>query len=425
MCATFPEPNAALPDTGMTEMSADVDAVPVIFICDFPPSNLRGGSVLISRLLEKYPPEDLVVLTGSHYDHASPIEGRLSCRHLVFPSTNETGRWGLGRIKSIIEWLLIPVLALYGVWVVHSNHSKVIVTIAHGHFFVAAMLTSFATRVPFILIVHDDWVHDVRERAVLLKYVCGPIFQFVARRAAHVYAVSPYMQAMLLENYGVTSELQMPATEPPSECDGETLTPRPNDGECLRIAYAGTLTGATDDTLNLLVNLVKADKLLGYGVERCELYLYVMATPEEATQAGWDHPRIKFHGWATQDELRRALAIADILFLPYSFQDDQHHFTMASFPSKTADYLKSGRPILIFAPPYSSLVRYARQSGIAEVVDEPSEEKLLEKIAYMANSAECRERLLANSQAALEENHNIRKQRNRFCQLVAQLATGT
>ena len=41
-----------------------------------------------------------------------------------------------------------------------------------------------------------------------------------------------------------------------------------------------------------------------------------------------------------------------------------------AFPSKIADYLAAGKPILVFGPRYSSLVRYASEQGFAEIVDE-------------------------------------------------------
>lgn len=393
----------------------------ILFVCDFPPSNLRGGSVLISRLLESYPRNRIVVLTGSYFDKVSPQEGRLSCKQLVFPTSSETGRWGLGRIKSLIEWLAIPLLAVYGVWIVKNHRTKVIVTIAHGHFFVAAALIGWVTGVPLVLMVHDDWVSGVLRGSVVLKYFCIPIFQFVTRRAAHVYAVTPYMGEMLATKYGVTSEVQMPAIEPGINANASTIPAMKND-ECLRIIYAGTLTGATDDSFNLLLELVKGEKLLNYGIKSWELLLFVMATPEQAKAAGWEHERIRFQGWVSQEDLKSSLTTADILFLPFSFREDERFATSQAFPSKTADYLKSGKSILIFAPPYSSLVRYAQQFGFAEIVDVPNEENLAQSIARIWSCAAYREELGINSRAALNVNHDINKQRAEFNTLLNHLA---
>jgi glycosyltransferase involved in cell wall biosynthesis len=420
MHTSYAEPRAAFPAEKTQEAVANAEATPILFMCDFPPSNLRGGSVLIGRLLESYPRNRVVVLIGSYFNNVSPAEGRLSCKQLVFPTSNETGPWGLGRIKSLIDWLMMPLLTVYGLWVVKNHRTKVIVTIAHGHFFVAAALIGWVAGVPVVLMVHDDWVSGVVRGSLVLKYFCVPIFQFVTRRAAHVYAVTPYMGEMLATKYGVASEVQMPAIEPGIDAAASTVGPK-ND-ECLRIVYAGTNTGATDDSLSLLLNLVKGEKLFSYGINSWELLLFVMATAEQVKAAGWEHERIKFQGWVSQEELESALTTADILFLPFSFREDERFATSQAFPSKAADYLKSGKPILIFAPPYSSLVKYARQFGFAEIVDEPSEEKLAQSIARIWGSAAYREQLGVNSQAALKANHDINKQRAEFKTLLKNLA---
>jgi glycosyltransferase involved in cell wall biosynthesis len=424
MPTTYAESSVTFSEVKTQKVVDEGEAASILFMCDFPPSNLRGGPVLISRLLESYPRNRIVVLSGSYFDRISPEEGRLCCKQFFFPTSNETGRWGLGRIKSLIDWLLIPVLGLYGIWVVKNHNTEVIVTIGHGHFFVAAALTSWVIGVPMVLIVHDDWVGEMLRGSFVLKHFCIRIFQFVTRRAAHVYAVSPSMRDMLAMKYGVASEVQMPGIEPEIDANASPTLARNND-ECLRILYAGSLSAAVDDSLNILVELIKADKLSGYGIKSWELLLFVPVAPEQARAAGWNHEKIKVQGWVSQEELKAALTTADILFLPYSFRDEERFATSQAFPSKTTDYLMSGKSILILAPPYSSVARYANEFGFAEIVVEPSEEKLAQSIARIWSSAVYREELAVNSRAALHANHDINKQRAEFRVLLNHLAQET
>ncbi len=165
----------------------------LLYVCDFPPSNLRGGTVLISRLLQSYPMSDLVLFTGSYFDSVSPKEGRLPCRQIIFPTTNETGRFGLGRIKSLIDWLAIPIITICGLWLVRSNRIKAIVTIAHGHFFIAAALISRISGAPLILMVHDDWVAGMMKGSLVLRYFCAPVFGWAVKIAAHGVDVRGYL----------------------------------------------------------------------------------------------------------------------------------------------------------------------------------------------------------------------------------------
>ena len=95
---------------------------------------------------------------------------------------------------------------------------------------------------------------------------------------------------------------------------------------------------------------------------------------------------------------------------------------IAGFPTKTADYMACGRPILVFGPEYSSLVRYAREYGFAEIVTEPSDDALAKGIRDIVSSPTRRAVLVSRAFSALSTNHDIFKQRREFRQLVAELA---
>jgi glycosyltransferase involved in cell wall biosynthesis len=396
-----------------------VNSTNILFVCDFPPSNHQGGSILASRLLSDYPANRLTVLTGTAGSSAAPGEGRLRCRHKLFPTMNETGRWGIGRLKSAISWLLLPVLALTIIWQIKIRHINLSISIAHGHFFIAAALASLMTSTRLILIVHDDWVADTSRNAYLLKYFAARLFGFAARRADYVYAVSETMQELLSTTYAVKAELQLPATERYESTSVKQN--RDTAPDCLRIVYSGICHTAYVDGLNVLIDVLKSETLATFGIRSWELHLYSPLTPEEARQIGWTHQGIKLHGWVPQDDLRQGLSEADILFAPLTFNEDLKYFVERSFPSKTADYLASRKPVLIRAPRYSSLVKYARPLRFAEIVDEPEEENLVKGILKIWTSADYRRSLAANAARAFSEYHDINAQRASFRRIVSQL----
>ena len=199
---------------------------------------------------------------------------------------------------------------------------------------------------------------------------------------------------MLRDEYQTESELQLPATEIQEiESSAGNAEAKP---DTFRIVFAGIGSGAVLEGLNLIIQAIKSGRLAALGLKSCELHLYMAASPDDARRLGWEHEAIKLRGWVSQEELRSALKTADLLFLPYSFRDDQRFFTTRSFPSKVADYLASGKPILILSPSYASIVEYASRYGFAEIVDEPNEEKLAQGIARIWSSATYREELRVN-----------------------------
>src|SRR5579864_1522885 len=147
------------------EEKATGKVVRLLYMCDFPPSNHSGGSILMSRLLQDYPSDRIAILTSSRYLRVSPHEGRLGCDHITFPTTKGWGRWGVGRIKNVLDWLMVPVLALFAVWVIRQRRIRLMISVAHERFFIAAAIASKLTSVPMVLIVHDDWIHTQQRRA--------------------------------------------------------------------------------------------------------------------------------------------------------------------------------------------------------------------------------------------------------------------
>jgi hypothetical protein len=112
------------------------------------------------------------------------------------------------------------------------------------------------------------------------------------------------------------------------------------------------------------------------------------------------------------------LSNADILFLPFSFAPEEMHTVKTAFPSKTADYLASGTPILVFGPKYSTLVAYALREGFGEIVMEPEGELLAHAIQRIARDAGRREMLSRRGQVVFSKYHDIAQQRVDFVRLL-------
>ena len=405
------------------EEQAAGQTVRLLCICDFPPSNFAGGPILMSRLLQDYPPDRVVVLTSSRYLSVSPKEGRLACPHIAFPTTKGWGRWGLGRIKNTIDWLMIPVLGLVTAYLIRKRRIDVMMTIVHGHFFIAAAVAGWITRTPYIAVAHDDTVTPIQRQSPLFKYVLRPLLRRVLRGASHVYAISPEMQSRLKSEYGVDSELQRPATE--AGCSDDTVAKRAPSSHSPVILYAGAITEAVEDTLKLLAEILVTGKLQSCGLESARLCLYTQLSPEKIRDWGWDHPSISVQGWVPQKELQCVLRSADILFLPFSFSERARYAVESAFPSKTADYLAAGQPILVFGPPYSSLVRYAAEQGFAEIVDEFSPDALARGIHNIVASPEHRDTLASRALEVFSQHHDIDRQRSQFLLMLNTLTGGS
>ena len=374
----------------------------------------------MSRLLQDYPTDSIKVLTGSRYLRVSPQEGRLTCPHIAFPTTKGWGPWGLGRVKTVIDWLMVPVLALFAVCMVVRQRTNAIITIAHGKFFIGAALAGWITGTPYIVMMHDDNVAPVEQESRILKSVLRCSFRLALRRAAHIYAIGTEMQQLLKSEYGVDSELQRPGTNIHREL-GVAEIESPSSSHSPSILYAGAITDSVEDSLKLLCELLVSGKLRTRGNVPVELRLYTQLSSEKVKEWGWNDSAISVHSWVPQADLARILQSADILFLPYSFSETVRYAVESAFPSKTADYLAAGKPILVFGPAYSSLVRYASEQGFAEIVHEFNAEALARGVFNIIDFPSRQRELSRRSLAVFSLNHDINRQRANLHDLLLRL----
>ncbi len=386
-----------------------VDPVRLLYVCDFPPSNLGGGPILMSRLLKEYSSDSLTVLTSKRYARISPPEGRLDCEQNCVALSEGYGRFGLGRLRIALNWLRIPLIALTAIRIIRRRRIAAILTVLHGYFHFVATLAARLTGIPYVVIVHDDYTCQ-------MNTLVRQMTRAVLRNAARIYCVSPGMQETVRLQFGVESELQRPASEKPA-----FAASRQQKDE-LSIVFAGSITAAVEDSLRALAELIVTGKLKESGIPNAKLHLYTVVRDEQKRAWGWDHADIVIHSWVGQNELVQVLRNADILFLPFSFAPSERHTVETAFPSKTADYLASGTPILIFGPEYSSLVGYARREGFGEIVSDRKPELLIGAIRRLTADPECRQMVMSRSLQVFSKYHDICRQRVEFSNMLQAIA---
>ncbi len=101
--------------------------------------------------------------------------------------------------------------------------------------------------------------------------------------------------------------------------------------------------------------------------------------------------------YVDQASLADAQARSTILFLPLAFESPLPLMIRQNFPTKAMDYLRSGRPILVHAPPDSYLTWLAKKEGFALVVDRPDIEELAAAIDRLVADTQLQEDLVAKA----------------------------
>jgi glycosyltransferase involved in cell wall biosynthesis len=393
-------------------------AVKLLYVCDFPPANGSGGPILMKRLLQSYAPDHVIVFTNSEAFCESQPADRLSCPHVVFPGFGVSKRLWVGRLKHLLNWAVLACVTVAATVTILRRQVAVLVTVLHSRYFLAAAAAGWLTRKPYVVLVHDEYFS--RSAATWFsRRIVKPLSGMVLRHAAHVYAISPGMRRLLQVEFGAESEVQWPATERhPRRAQFAAAA-----GKETIILFAGAITYAVEDSLRLLIEIITSGRLKRDGIS-VKLHLYSRLSDDQRSAFG-NHPDVVVKNWVMQSEMPGVLAGADILILPYSFLESSRHAVETGFPSKTADYLAAGKPVLVFGPPYSTVVHYALEEGFAEVVTECSADALTRAIERVLLAPGHGAALRAKALEVFFRNHDIDRQRAQFRLLLQSLTRST
>jgi glycosyltransferase involved in cell wall biosynthesis len=202
------------------------------------------------------------------------------------------------------------------------------------------------------------------------------------------------MCAAYATRYGASAEVIYPMrARDCAEFDAPPERVGRQDGP-FTIAFAGSIN--SDGYIQALLALQEALTPIDG-----RLLIFGPLTADEARQCGLNEPHTIVRGLLSATELMARLREeADALFVPMSFRLPDRTNMELAFPSKLADCTAVGLPLLIYGPPYSSVVEWARQnSGVAELVDTDQNRELAQAVARLATDPATR---LALANKALE-----------------------
>jgi glycosyltransferase involved in cell wall biosynthesis len=349
------------------------------YIGEVPVECSYHGSALLWRLLESYPPKDLLIVEGIH---RSSVERRLPGVRYIHPPTPGIGRMLRTRYSLHVSEVLYRAISILSVGIVPSvayHRPQALITVCHGLFWLAAARVANILRVPLHLIVHDH-VPDTVAGSKRLREQISHDFGRIYSTAASRFCVSEGMVIEYERMFGVTGQVLHPSRARSRLEQSSRAIHCSNALGRLTGVFAGTVTGRPcSDALAAL-----ARQLARIGGR---LVIYGLFTRAQAASCGLDLPNVDFPGLVPARVLReRCQKEADFLYVPMKFGRAASMNARISFPSKLADYTEMGLPLLIHGPEYCSAVQWARKHpGVAEVVGTEDEEELLEAIKRLSN----------------------------------------
>ena len=135
------------------------------------------------------------------------------------------------------------------------------------------------------------------------------------------------------------------------------------------------------DSLKLLREAVEnlAQKGDSWNVE-----LYGSADLVDLDKSGVLGGSISYHGQVSRTEGIKLLNSSDLLILPLSYDLDLLTSYRYSFPTKLAEYLATGVPILVLSDPRAASAVYCQANSVAHLIDKPSVSEIVQYLQLLS-----------------------------------------
>ena len=363
-------------------MNPHSDQLPrLLYIGDVPVESSYHGSALIYRLLQDYPAEKLRIIEGNLWN--SLPERRLAGVRYVSVKVV----WRRPIYTRFSAWARMA-FSLFARWKVNAVEQSLnefrpeaVLTVAHDFLWLTAARYARKHALPLHFICHDDWPHIALVPSAFRSWLEREFGQ-IYRQGASRLCVSPYMAEEYERRYGAKGTVLYPSRAADATCFKDPPERLRQEKSPLTAAFAGNINTP---------GYVRALQMLGQCLEKTggRLLLFGPLTEAAAARAGLNQNNIKLCGLLASAELiNRLRAEADALFVPMSFEPEDHEYSALSFPSKLTDYTAVGLPLLIYGPDFCSAVRWARENpGVAEVVTNESTAALDATLARLSQPA--------------------------------------
>ncbi|MBP1178531.1 glycosyltransferase [Methylobacterium sp. PvR107] len=373
-----------------------------------PPAQ-SGQALVIGRLLATVPPQAYAFLSVQPSLQNSTAGAEPTWRHIQLQPPVPPAALSrlLSSTKTLNQYISPFAIILKRAREISENlkadRPEVLIACSGDPYDIGAtMLAAQRLKVPFALYLFDDPVFQWP--AGPLRRIAQLLEKFWAPRAKLAFLPNEMLRDDFQKRQPKTPTL---VVRNPAHEDAFRISQGAQSSAQTwpkKIVYTGSVYHAQGDAFR---NLIEALDLLE---GRFELHVYSSQTQEAFTRQGVLGRNVIRHDAVEPAEALQIQSSSDILFLPLGFDTGIDDVIRSSAPGKTAEYLSSGRPILVHAPADSFIVDLFRKHDCGFVVDHPNPVTLalaLERISHD------RPRVAAVTENALTLAGDFRAERSR------------
>jgi len=357
-----------------------MEKISVILISSVRPEPTSGGQIILHRHLVNQPGIELKV----YGEEPKGFHWTAIVRRLV------------GKFEQIINAKLAGDFWAWweGRWIdpflpkrVDSGRPTVVMTVAHGEGFMAALRFARKHQLPLVSFF-QDWWPDMAPVHSFSRKRLETMFRQLAEESAVIFCVSEGMKEALALSQGTVLPPIPAAAKPGLRKNSRNQR---SDGK-FRVLYFGNL----GEYGPMLGDALKALQ----GNERVELVV-------RGSQPKWPKDfaekmkrQEKWLEFAPRSELEEWLESAGAFLIPMVFDPSMRRRMETSFPSKLVEFAQFGKPLVVWGPGYCSAVEWASRADAAVCVNDADPSVLVVALEKLAGDKELQKRYAAKAAIA-------------------------
>jgi glycosyltransferase involved in cell wall biosynthesis len=344
------------------------------------PPATNGQAVMLGRILRGLPAENYrLILTEKPFGKSTSVPLAAEVHSVATPAYWQPSRLpGIGGLMALANYAIVFFSRTRQLGELLRKFRCRRAVVCTGHIFdlPTAWIASRKARIPLIVYAFDFYAYQFDAVGGFL----GLLIRAFARLAERV--ILPRTELVIVPNeflqneYAKRYHVRTVIVRNPLDFNPDSMSqhPWPAAPDSIRLAYTGSVYTPQIQSLRLILQALENDV-----TGRIRLALLTPQTPDELAAMNITG-RVDHLGCLNHEATREAQSRADVLVLPFGFDTPYPTIIRTSAPGKLAEYLASGRPILVIAPPDSFLVWYFERHRCGWVVAEKDPARILSVI---------------------------------------------
>lgn len=274
-------------------------------------------------------------------------------------------------------------------------------------------------KVPSAIHNMDDWPSTISRRGLLRKYWKKKIdkeFKGLLNRIDLFLSISDAMSSEYKIRYGKEFiPFHNPIDTSKFSGFGKRVFAK---GNVLRILYLGRIGMANKESLYVFAKAVS--KCTRENPMICfDIITPDMDSPDSRMIKNlrniWMSPPVK------HEEVPNLMADSDLLLLPLDFNKTGLNYAQYSIPTKASEYMMSGTPILVFAPPETAISKFCAINDCAYCLTIPDFREIYRAIDFIIENEDFRMKCSRNAVELASKLFEATLVRENFQTMLAEL----